>query len=260
MDELAHFLALQRRLLERRSTQVEPFEHGAAFFDDGYRERYISNLLLADAGVSDVHAQDLARIADEILGGAGFEHRLVVVTNDRQGARLAPGFREQGYSAARSLVLTHRRDPDRATDVDADECSFADSRSLTEEIYRREALVPPTLIPRFADQHENWERVIGARRFVARIDGVLAGQCELYVDGSEAQVEFVDTLEEFRGRGVARSVVLAAVAAARASGAHHVFIEADDDDWPKELYGRLGFDVLAGQWELSRWPAPVEDR
>ena len=256
MDDLARFLALQRRLLERRSTRVEPFEHGVAYFDEGYRERYISNLLCANGDVSHVQAPGLVRIADRILGGAGYEHRLVVVTDDRQGARLAPGFREQGYTAARSLVLVHRREPDRAADVRAEECSFADSRSLTVEIYRREGVVPAAMIPRFADQHETWERVIGARRFVARIDGVLAGQCELYVDGADAQVEFVDTLEEFRGRGVARSVVLGAVAAARASGANHVFIEAEAEDWPKELYGRLGFDPLAGQWELSRWPAP----
>ena len=137
-----------------------------------------------------------------------------------------------------------------------EECSFADSRPLTEEIYRRETLTPD-LVPRFVDQHASWERSIGARRFVARIDGALAGECELYIDGADAQVEFVDTLEEFRGRGVARAVVLGAAEAARTSGADRVFILADENDWPKDLYRRLGFDPMARRWEVHRWPGEL---
>jgi hypothetical protein len=39
-------------------------------------------------------------------------------------------------------------------------------------------------------------------------------------------------------------VVLAAIAAARRDGAEFVFLVADYEDWPKELYRRLGFDEL----------------
>jgi predicted N-acetyltransferase YhbS len=38
--------------------------------------------------------------------------------------------------------------------------------------------------------------------------------------------------------------VLAAVAEARQAGAEFVFLVADANDWPKALYGRLGFDVV----------------
>jgi hypothetical protein len=38
--------------------------------------------------------------------------------------------------------------------------------------------------------------------------------------------------------------VLRAAAEARSSGADLVFLVADADDWPKELYGRLGFDTI----------------
>ena len=65
---------------------------------------------------------------------------------------------------------------------------------------------------------------------------------ELYVHEGIAQVESVDTLEEFRGRGVARNIVLRAASEGRAAGAEMVFIEADADDWPKQLYERLGFE------------------
>lgn len=255
MDDLDRFVALERRLLDRLSTRIERFEHGVAYFDEDYRERFISNFLFVDPRAQDIAAQALVDVADLILGGGGCPHRLVVVPNDRDGERVAPGLIEHGYIAERSLQMVHRRVPDRPAELTAEECSFRESRPLTEEIYRREEQLPASTIQRFANQHEKWERVIGARRFVVRIDGVLAGQCELYVDGSDAQVEFVDTLEEFRGRGVARAVVLSAIRAAVDEGAQSVFILGDDDDWPKELYRRLGFDPFARRWDFTRKPS-----
>ena len=236
------------------STRTEPFDHGTAYFDDNVRERYISNFLLIDRHQPQLSEETVIEDADRILGGGGYRHRLLVVVDEADGDRLAPGFRAHGYVAEPSIQMVLQRPPDRPADRAAEECSFAESRPLTEEIYRREAHITPDLISRFVDQHESWERSIGARRFVARIDGALAGQCELYLDGADAQVEFVDTLEEFRGRGVARAVVLEAARAAREAGADRVFILADDDDWPKELYRRLGFDPMARRWEFHRWP------
>jgi ribosomal protein S18 acetylase RimI-like enzyme len=253
VNDLDRFLAFERRILAGMSTRAEPFDHGIAYFDDNVRERFISNFLLIDRHQPQLSAETLIEDADRILGGGGYRHRLLVVVDEADGDRLAPGFRSHGYVAEPSLQMVWRRPPDRPADLVAEECSFAEGRSLTEEIYRREALTPD-IIPRFVDQHESWERSIGARRFVARVDGALAGECELYIDGADAQVEFVDTLEEFRGRGVARAVVLGAAEAARDAGADRVFILADENDWPKELYRRLGFDPMARRWEAHRYP------
>jgi hypothetical protein len=44
MEDLARFCALKRRLVERLSTRIEPFEFGLAFFDEEFRRRYDSNL------------------------------------------------------------------------------------------------------------------------------------------------------------------------------------------------------------------------
>jgi len=253
VDDLDRFLAFERRILAGMSTRAEPFDHGIAYFDDDVRDRYISNFLLIDPHQPQLSAETLLADAERILGGGGYRHRLLVVVDEADGDRLAPEFRAHGYVTEPSVQMVLRRPPDRPADLVAEECSFAESRPLTEEIYRREALTPD-LIPRFVDQHESWERSIGARRFVARVDGVLAGECELYIDGADAQVEFVDTLEEFRGRGVARAVVLGAAQAAREAGADRVFILGDENDWPKELYRRLGFDPMARRWEVHRYP------
>ncbi len=122
-------------------------------------------------------------------------------------------------------------------------------------MYRREPWNDSDTITRlFTAQHGKNERVIGARFFAVRLGDHLAGNCELYIDGSDAQIEYVETLEEFRGRGVARAVVLRAIEAASEAGARDIFIVADDDDWPKELYGRLGFDRIGRTWQFIREP------
>jgi len=92
------------------------------------------------------------------------------------------------------------------------------------------------------------KRLIGervrARFFGAVVDGEVVSYSDLYQDDGDAQVEDVGTLPEERGRGYATAVVLSAIEAAREDGAEFVFLVADANDWPKELYARLGFDTV----------------
>ncbi len=254
VDALERFFALEEHLLERLSTRTEPFEYGVAYFDEEYRERYNSNFLYAMRPLDGAPAEVLFEAADRVLGGAGFAHREVLVRDDRDGERVAPAFVDHRYAVERNAILVSRRAPDREPDLAVEEVPFAEVKPLIHEIYRREAKLPPETVTLFTDQHGKNERAIGARFFVVRFDRRLAGDCELYVDGRDAQVEYVDTLEEFRGRGVARAVVLRAITAAEEAGAERVFIVADDDDWPKDLYVRLGFDRIGRTWQFILAP------
>jgi predicted GNAT family acetyltransferase len=80
---------------------------------------------------------------------------------------------------------------------------------------------------------------------------------ELYSDGRIAQIEDVATLPEHRRRGYASAVVLRVVEEALATGHDLVFLTALDDDWPKELYARLGFEEIGRSWSFLRAPANV---
>jgi ribosomal protein S18 acetylase RimI-like enzyme len=95
---------------------------------------------------------------------------------------------------------------------------------------------------------------VGARFFLALVDGRAAAACELYERAGTAQIEDVGTLERYRGRGLARAVVLRALREARAAGCDLVFLEADADDWPKQLYGRLGFHAVGQIYAFLRKP------
>ena len=62
------------------------------------------------------------------------------------------------------------------------------------------------------------------------------------------------TLPEFRNRGLARSVVSKAIEEGRRIGADLVFLTADANDWPKELYRKLGFDEIGYLYEVRLTP------
>lgn len=62
------------------------------------------------------------------------------------------------------------------------------------------------------------------------------------------------TLAQFRKRGLARATVSRALAASREAGNDRTFLMADRDDWPKELYLKLGFDEIGRVYEFVRPP------
>jgi ribosomal protein S18 acetylase RimI-like enzyme len=254
VDLLDAFTAFEGRLLRRLSTRVVPFAWGTAYLDDELPQRYYSNFLRTETDLTDVSADQLIAAADEILGDDGYEHRLVIVRDEAAAERLGPGFAGAGFARAPEVVQLLRREPDRPPALDVDVVPFVDARDLILQTYREDEHLPQDLAVPFTDNRAKYETAIGARFFVARIDGEQAGLCELYLDGEDAQVENVGTLVRFRNRGVARAVVLAACGAAKAAGATRIFILADDEDWPKQLYERLVFDRLATDVGFLRSP------
>ena len=131
--------------------------------------------------------------------------------------------------------MEQRRAPDRPeAALEAEEIDLAALRPALEIVLQREPWATSDEIVRMlADFRGELERHAGARFFCARVDGEIAAMCELYVRGSMAQIEDVNTLEEFRNRGLGRAVVQRAADEARTGGAETVFLHALDDDWPK---------------------------
>jgi GNAT superfamily N-acetyltransferase len=82
--------------------------------------------------------------------------------------------------------------------------------------------------------------------FVATLDGRAAGVVGLAEHRGAAAIFSVGTFPELRRRGVGRSLVLGAVDRARARGADLIYLVARADDWPREMYARLGFRVELG--------------
>ena len=249
--ELARIEAFCRWVEDGTSTRTTTWRFGTALFHEDFPTFHDHNFLRVERPAGDASAAELAAEADAVL--AGFAHREIVVGDEAEGDRLAPGFAELGWRTERLVYQVRMRDPDRPAPVAAREVTIDEVFPFREETWRRpygEASVPLAAFGRVLAER------IGARFFVSEVDGAMASGCELYQHGDVAQIETVDTLEEYRERGLARSVVLAATDAALAAGADLVFIIADDDDWPKELYAKLGFDAVGRFWQFTLPPAP----
>jgi ribosomal protein S18 acetylase RimI-like enzyme len=234
-DELARAYAFLARA-DMAGRRTEDSSVGTAVFDDALPKRLDSNFLRVEREAD----AETVRSESERLG-----RRMIVVPDSKLGERLAPFFGERGWKVNRVVLMVQRREPERGADLSL-------VREVREEELRpaRSRLnagrpwgAPEVLEQLFAAKHSIGEKV-DVRFFAVVVDGEVASYTDLYQDGAEAQVEDVGTLEEHRGRGYATSVVLAAIADARRKGAEFVFLVADKEDWPKELYRRLGFDEL----------------
>jgi ribosomal protein S18 acetylase RimI-like enzyme len=257
--DLARADAFAKRQLERTSTDVEPFDGGTAFLDRDFPLRYDSNLLWID-DPGDAPVDRWLGEADRILGGRGYRHRKVVVPDPDAQRRLEVGFAENGYGIDRVRLMVHRGEPERVHDLTSvEEVSFHELRPFIEATTRRQPSASGEEVVReLTDHRGKLARTTGCRFFAVRVDGELVGSCELHIDGVEAEVDSVDTLEEHRNHGHASAFVLAAVAAARERGASWVHLWADAADWPQHWYRRLGFRVAADVADFLKWPEDEE--
>jgi ribosomal protein S18 acetylase RimI-like enzyme len=243
-DVLERVLRFEREIEMAGSQTVEsPF--GVGVLEPALPLRHDSNYLLAERVPLGVGAQDLAAEADRILGGAGLRHRAVFTFDEGLGAKLEPGFKELGWNVRRHIWMAQLREPERDADLSiVEEVGEEELRpGRTAEILRY-----PWGTQDVAEQLLDAKLVIAeradARFFGVRVDGEIVSWADLYLAQGLGQVEDVATREDHRGKGYATAVVLRAASEARAAGAELVFLVADADDWPKELYGRLGFDTI----------------
>jgi GNAT superfamily N-acetyltransferase len=235
------------------SEQVLAHPYGEAFLTPSLPRAYALNTLYVDA---EVDADQLVAALDELY--AEFGHRRAAVERADTGERLCAEMRRRGWLVERDVYMALRRPRDRepapglAREVDAPTLQAAELASVREEPYARDEDVARELVAMRARLATG---VPTARFFVGRADDVDAAVTTLYSDGRTAQVEDVATLRAFRRRGLARATVTAAIDAAVAMDHALVFIVADGDDWPKDLYVHLGFDPIGDAWVFTR-PGP----
>ncbi len=247
--------AFEGELECRCAARTEPTAFGTAFLNPDFPLRYDSNYVRADRPLEGVEADALASDADRVLGELGVGHRKIYVDDDAQGRRLAAAFLELGWAAERLVIMAQTREPDPRPLVEVRETDFAGARSVIAESFgRRIDVESEEAAAQIVGFRAVLERVAGARFFVADVEGRPASVCELYAIDGVAQIESVTTLEEFRGRGLGSAVVLAAARSARGDGCDVVFLVAEDADWPKDLYARLGFDPVSRFWSFLLVP------
>jgi ribosomal protein S18 acetylase RimI-like enzyme len=241
-EDVARAFAFMRRG-DMAGTRTEATPVGIAVFDERLPARWDSNYLLVEREARpDEVASEVERL----------RRPQAIVPDEKLGAALAPAMAERPFIVVRHVVMVHRRPPDRAPDLArVREVDHAALRPLRTRLI----LAQPWGTPETAEALLDAKPLIGervtARFFAAYEDDEVIAFTDLYQDGAEAQIEDVATAPEHRNRGHASAVVLRAVEEARAAGTKFVFLVAGDENWPKEWYAKLGFDVVGRYYKFT---------
>jgi len=194
---------------------------------------------------SDASAEELAAEANRVQGAAGIGHRRVNIRSEEQRERLEPQFVRLGCEPQRFVFMVRRHEADRPGDQDVREVDEPTLRPLWAEAIRLEPHgKDETLVQQILEHRRDVGQAIPTRLFAGEADGRLVAHTELYSEDGIGQVENVFTVPDYRGRGLARSLVLRAVAESHAAGNEMTFLVADADDWPQRLYEKLGFETV----------------
>jgi GNAT superfamily N-acetyltransferase len=193
----------------------------------------------------------LLDLADNQL--AGFDYRQIAVEHQATGPGLEEAFRAAGWKVERDVVMVLSGPADRPAETDVVEDAGEDELlELMRRWYEHDEPTP-TEIEQLVSFGRREARTLGDRLLGVRSsDGRLVAISKLRSNERAAQVEDVYTVPEARGRGFARALIGRAVELAYDGGQDFIFIVADDNDWPKLLYERLGFRPVGHLWQFHR--------
>ncbi|HEX9415842.1 MAG TPA: GNAT family N-acetyltransferase [Gaiellaceae bacterium] len=256
MSELARAVEFQRVFSERLVEEVVSAPHGRGLLTPSLPRVFYLNHLSVDLGAA-ASADELVEEAEAVHAPAGLAHRKIAI-DDELGAAVEPRFRELGWKVERLLVMPHLGP---TPTVDTSAVDEVDPRELepiwTEGIRSSPEIQDEEEVQQLVTAQHRRRQAVRVRYFAARVEGRIASYCELFSDGRTGQIESVMTLEPSRGRGLATVVVSRAL---HESQQLHdfTFLVADADDWPKELYRKLGFEERGSIWDFLR-PPPRRD-
>jgi ribosomal protein S18 acetylase RimI-like enzyme len=247
-------LAGEHGLIRELSDRIEALPWGFAFFDDAVRGVYHANAVQVTAAEG-VSGPEVIDVAERLL--AGLAYRRVVVEHEAVLDQVAPAFLQAGWRRRTEIFMEHRREPDRiavpesVVEIGFEELAASEDTFIAMEPWGGDHHVRAEFIHRNRRaSHAGRERI-----FAAMDEGAPVGWAKLRaLEGGVMQIEDVAVLQHARGLGLGRGVVTAALQAGRAESPPLLFIIADEDDWPKELYARLGFDAIGRVGVFERLP------
>jgi hypothetical protein len=214
---------------------------------------YEVNQAWAVGDAAGLAAQAIDRDVERLMRRAGLPQRQIAV-EPPAAERLADDLAALGYATTRHVYLAHAGSPPPACDIPVHEIGVEPLlagydrylRTDPATAYGRDAVVRSHLL----EHHRTYGAAGPAheRRFAVLDDrGEPLAWAKLWTAGGVAQVEDVICLAEHRGRGYGRAVVTAATTAGLARRPELLVIAADADDWPQELYRRLGYVPIGGK-------------
>ena len=224
-----------------------PLRFGTGLFCDSLPDVYDLNYVRAETVAG---AGEIAAAVDGAM--EAFFHRKVTLAEGE--AATAAELAAAGWEPTTHLLMVLQREPDRRTSAGSvREVAFAEIEPLRTAVICGEPWGSAHIASSLNEGRKRIARAVPLRYFAVFDGDRVAGYCELREAGGVAQIEDVNTLAVKRGRGLGRALVQAVADEARSSN-DIVFLEALADDWPRLLYEKVGFDVVASRHLLLRRP------
>jgi GNAT superfamily N-acetyltransferase len=226
---------------------IEPWAHGTiarATRYPGYWD-YSVVRVEGDAGCG---VEALESFADEALGGLA--HRRVDFELAAVAEPLRAGFEARGWLAMRLSWMRHEAARPPFADPRVEEVHY-DAVNDLRIAWHREDFPDQDATGYFAQAREVAE-IRGARVLALHEGARPVAFVQFVADGAQAEITHVYVHPEHRGGGRGTAITRAAIAAA--GGAHDLWICADDEDRPKNLYARLGFRPVLTSMQFTRLP------
>jgi ribosomal protein S18 acetylase RimI-like enzyme len=219
---------------------IEPWEDGTVVRATRFPDYWDYNVVRVERDTA-MSADALVAFADEAL--AGLAHRRVDFELADAAAPLRPRLEALGWRTTRLVWMRHEADPPPGPEVPVEEVPYDAVHDLR-LAWQREDF--PSLEPSAGQDQPDFfaqAREVALRRdarvLAARDAGAPVGFALLEHEGETAEIAQVFVHPEHRGRGIGTALTRAAIGAA--GTVRDLWIVADDEGRPKELYRRLGF-------------------
>jgi GNAT superfamily N-acetyltransferase len=226
---------------------LEPWEHGTIVRATEFPSYYDFNVVRveSDPGMT---VPELIVFADEAL--ALLPHRRIDFEDSDAAEPLRAGFEAQGWLTERLVWMLHEEPPPPLPGIVVEEVPYEEVHELRIEWGREDF---PTLDPSdYLVQARTVSERLDSRVLAVREEGEPIAFAQLDRIGPAAEIAQVFVRADRRGRGIGAAVTRAAIEAAE--DADEVWIVADDEGRPKQLYGRLGFRPAWTATQVMRLP------
>ncbi len=226
---------------------LEPWAHGTVVRATRYEGYWDLNVVRVEDEPG-MTVGELIAFTDDAL--AGLPHRRIDFEQISAGDEARAGFEALGWRTLRLLYLRHESPPPPAPEIVVEQVPYDAVYGLRAS-WSHEDLPGQDPTAFIAEARE-----VAMRRDVQVLavheGGAPIAYTQIEREGSAAEITQVYVHPDHRGGGRGTALTRAAIAAA--GDVDDLWIVADDEDRPKELYARLGFRPAWTAMELTRLP------
>jgi ribosomal protein S18 acetylase RimI-like enzyme len=229
---------------------IEPWAHGTVARATRYPNYWDYNLVRVeeDAGMG---VDELVAVADEAL--AGYSHRRIDFEVAAAAGPLRAGFQARGWLTMRLLFMRlETASPPAAADARVEEVGYDDVNDLRVAWHFED--FPDQEPSGYFSQAREVAELRGARVLAMLERGRPVAFTQFAGHGDVAEITHVYVHPERRGEGRGTALTRATISAAGDDHVRDLWICADDEDRPKNLYSRLGFRPVWTLTEFTRLP------